>query len=191
MRDLGLGKVQALIGYNDEVEGAVEIMNRLHDGMIQTFRRASGLKWDHDGETIDDTPQSGSLIKLPNGRYIHSKEVVMPLAYGNGTAATDVGIAPKTSSTQPLDDAESTDHRGRQSEYSLSERDEAVKKWLTKGKDDALTLLVFLVDQFGEKDEEDPSSLEPTPNVSRSTFYAWRKDFLNRNPRYKPRKHKF
>jgi hypothetical protein len=69
--------------------------------------------------------------------------------------------------------------RGRRSQYSMEKRDDTVRKWLSKSTDDARTLEVFLVDNFGEKD---PDSFVPYPNVSKSAFYNWRRDYLDRNP---------
>ncbi len=71
------------------------------------------------------------------------------------------------------------DKRGRRSEYRQIKRDEIVEAWLNKNENDARTLEVFLVDYVGEK--ETSWSIEPKPNISVSTFYNWRSDYLKRN----------
>jgi hypothetical protein len=75
--------------------------------------------------------------------------------------------------------------RGRRSEFNQEERDRVVEKWeAQKRAEDARDLGVFLVDEFGEKDD---ASLGPSPIVSKSTFYNWRRDYLKRkNKRSKP-----
>jgi hypothetical protein len=86
---------------------------------------------------------------------------------------SDIGQFPSSEKEKPIS------HGGRRSEYSQDERDKAVKAWLNKDKNDARTLLVFLVDKFGEKDD---SSFDPRPIVSPSCFYLWRSDYLKRHP---------
>ena len=71
-----------------------------------------------------------------------------------------------------------TGRRGRRSEYSRKERFKYVEEWeqVKTDPNDARTLAVFLVDKVGAKN---PDSIEPVPSISESTFYTWRKEWLN------------
>ncbi|MBI3242339.1 MAG: hypothetical protein HYZ49_08610 [Chloroflexi bacterium] len=57
----------------------------------QPTASGASVAWEHSGETIIDTPTSGSVTRLDNGRLIQSKEITLPLSSTEQQTATGTG----------------------------------------------------------------------------------------------------